>query len=198
MASEQGKAIASLVRRYVGCSLKNRTDELAQLVARGVDDPKQVVLIKTNCGMFALGILAKIGVQHPLLANTYKSGMAIAWLLQIANDKGALRTLKDGVPTEGALLHYGTPGKNNDHVEFLLADPSPTFQAEHAGGGRADNLVDIGTSDIRTSMGRPLLHWVDPSKLFMWTSSGIGWPMQVLTCVVVAVLTVFAKMKGYV
>lgn len=196
MATEQGKAIASLVRRYLGCSLKNRMDELAQLVSRGVDDPKTTVRIKTNCGMFALGIWAKTGVDHPLLKSPYKSGMAIAWLLQIAKDKGALRTLKDGMPTDGSLMHYGTPGKNNDHVEFLLADPSPTFVAEHGGGGRADNLVDSGTSDIRTSMGRPMLHWVDPSKLFVYSSN--EWLPQMLAAVATAAITVFVRLKGWV
>lgn len=196
MATEQGKAIASLVRRYLGCSLSNRTDELAQLVSRGVDDPKTTVRIKTNCGMFALGIWHKMGVDHPLLNSPYKSGMAIAWLLRIAKDKGALRTLKDGIPTEGSLMHYGTPGKNNDHVEFLLADPSPTFTAEHGGGGRSDNLIDSGTSDIRTSMGRPMLHWVDPSKLFVYSSS--GWLRPLLAAVATAAMTVLVKAKGWI
>jgi hypothetical protein len=52
--ANSGDTFVELVRKYIGCSLLVRKDDLATLVCRGVDDPNQTVLIKTNCGMFSL------------------------------------------------------------------------------------------------------------------------------------------------
>lgn len=166
-----GQKLARIVRHYVGCSLSARADELGALVARGVDDPKLVVGIKTNCGTSALGVMAEAGVQHNLLDRKYVSGMAIAWVLQVGRDLGALVTPPvPGVfagkkPPVGALLHYGTPGKNNDHVEWLLSDIAPSGAADTAGGGRANNAITEARQVVAWNNGRPLLHWLDPDKL---------------------------------
>lgn len=157
---------AMLVRKYEGCSLKNRKDELGCLVCRGVDDPTQAVLIKTNCGMFSLGIMYEAGVQHDLLRHKYVSGMAIAWVRTIGKDLKALqRYSKTNAPKPGALLHYYTPGKNDNHVEWLLSDIDAQGCAEHGGGGRTDNAITLGTSNVLWSYGRPLQEWWDPDML---------------------------------
>jgi hypothetical protein len=165
-----GQKLARIVRQYVGCSLSNRADELGRLVARGVDDPKQVVGIKTNCAISALGVMAEAGVKHPLLTRKYVSGMAIAWVLQIGRDLGALVTIPSPLPFTvepplGALLHYGKPGTNNDHVEWLLSEVAPSGAADTAGGGRANNAITSGRYVITRNNGRPLLHYIDPNKL---------------------------------
>jgi hypothetical protein len=166
-----GQKLARIVRHYVGCSLSARADELGALVARGVDDPEDVVVIKTNCGTSALGVMAEAGVNHALLDRKYVSGAAIGWVLQIARELGALVTLPTpGVigarkPPPGALLHYATPGKNNDHVEWLLSEIAPSGAADTAGGGRANNAITAVRQVIAWNNGRPLLHWVDPDKL---------------------------------
>jgi hypothetical protein len=165
-----GQKLVRIVRKYVGCSLLNRADELGTLVARGVDDPKKVVGIKTNCGMFALGVMAEAGVQHALLDRPYVVGMAIGWVLQIARERGALVTMPAQLPFTveppvGALLHYGKPGTNNDHVEWLLSEVAPSGAADTAGGGRPNNAITAGRYVITRNAGRPLLHWVDPTKL---------------------------------
>jgi hypothetical protein len=162
--------IVEFVKSYVGDSLLHNKEDLALLVSRQVDDPNQVVQIKTNCGMFALGVWCAVGVQHPLLHTKYKSGMAIAWVRQIAIAKKALRTYpKDGPPVAGALLHYYTPGTNNNHVEFLLENPNDKHVALHGGGGRENNAITSGTSDITWSyqQSRKLQEWVDPVALLV-------------------------------
>jgi hypothetical protein len=161
--------IIELVNSYVGDSLVNKKEDLALLVARQVDDPNQIVQIKTNCGLFALGIWYAVGVQHDLLKIKYISGQAIAWVRKIALAKGALRSYpKDGPPVAGALMHYYTPGTNNNHVEFLLENPNKHI-ALHAGGGRDKNEIGSGTSDITWSAqpSRRLQEWVDPAALLV-------------------------------
>lgn len=154
-----GEFIASIVRHYEGASLSNRRDELGALVGRGVDDPNAVVGIKTNCAMFALGVLKAAGVQHPLLNKPYVNGMAFAWVVQIGNDTGAWRTPDQGSPPEGAAMWYRTGG-NDDHIEFMLTPPD-----EHGGGGRSNNAITIERGDISRSVGRPLYKWLDPNAV---------------------------------
>lgn len=159
--------IVDTVRSYVGCSLKSRRDELAELICFPGDDAEIDVQIKTNCAMFALGVWRKCGVQHELLDGRYHIGMAMAWVLQIAHSKDALIVASkdlDMVPP-GALMHYATHGYNNDHVEFCLSEPNSLRQIEHAGGGRSDNLIGTGIGPWSWNYGRPLQHWVDPDRL---------------------------------
>jgi hypothetical protein len=163
-----GEWIAQLVAKYVGCSLDERRDELARLVARGVDHEDSIVKVKTNCGMFALGIWHAAGVRHALLDTPYKNEMAISWLVTIAHDLGAVRyPRRDGPPCHGALMHYWLRDGNltkSHHVEFCLETPGPVdWVAEHAGGGRPNNLIGLGRGDVRWNAGRPLQCWYDPN-----------------------------------
>jgi hypothetical protein len=169
-----GAKIARLVRKYEGCSSSTRRAELGALVARGVDRPESVVDIRTNCGMFALGIFAAAGVEHPLLDRPYVSGMAISWLRQIGLQRKALQRytgVTGPAPKVGSLLRYVSPtptgGKppNNDHVEFLLGPISMQGTALHGGGGRAGNAITVGTGPVLWSAGRPLVEFWDPDLL---------------------------------
>lgn len=173
-----GQKIVRIVRSYVGCSLSNRADELGALVGRGVDDPKRAVTVKTNCGMFALGVYAQAGVDSKVLDRPYLSANglapganAIAWLLELARERAALVTLLQPAdiqrkPPPGALLHYATQGKNDDHVEWLLSEVSPGGGAEMGGGGRANNAITSGLGAfVCRNNGRPLRHWIDPNRL---------------------------------
>jgi hypothetical protein len=160
--------LARIVRFYVGGSLSNRRDELGALVARGVDDPTAVVSIKTNCATFSLGVLAAAfgsvdaaRQAHGLLATPYQNGMAFVWLMEIATAWGAwVKAAPGQIVPVGACMHYGTPGLNNDHAEWMLVEPDT-----HGGGGRTDNAVTLGQSDPHTNLGRPLLQWIDPEKV---------------------------------
>lgn len=162
--------IVEFVKSYIGDSLLKNREDLALLLARQVDDPNQIVQVKTNCGTFTLGVWWAVGVQHPLLSSKYKNGMAISWVRQIAIDKKALRKYpQDGNPIAGALLHYYTPGLNNNHVETLLENPNDKMISLHAGGGRNNNEIGSGTSDITWSyqQTRHLQEWVDPVALLV-------------------------------
>ena len=160
--------IIEIVKSYIGDSLVNNKDDLAELIARGVDDPNKVVQIKTNCGLFCLGVWCLVGVQHDLLKTKYVSGQAIAWVRKIAIDKKALRIYpKDGPPIAGAALHYYTPNKNDNHIELLLSDPDENMNAEHGGGGRTNNAITSSTSDIKTNYYRKLQEWIDPIALLV-------------------------------
>jgi len=167
--SANGERIADIVRSYVGCSLDDRRAELGELIARGVDDAERVVQWKTNCGTFALGIWHAAGVQHALLETPYKVEKAIAWVLSVAHALGAVRYPKrDGPPSAGALMHYWLrdgKGTKSHHVEFCLEYPGVVWIADHAGGGRPENLIGLGHCDIRWNAGRPLQCWYDPDEL---------------------------------
>lgn len=163
-----GEKISRLVNEYIGCSLLHEKDKLADLIARGVDDPNQVVTIQTNCGMFALAIMQIAGAKDPILNNKYVTGMAIAWVRQIGINLKALNkyTGKNGPqPKRGDLLHYFDNGKNNNHVEWLLSDPDENGIAEHGGGGRANNAITKSTSSILTNYYRPLQEFISCDKL---------------------------------
>jgi len=164
-----GDKIIRLVKSYDGISLKHDRDRLGKLVARGVDQPEDVVTVHTNCGMFALGIWAEAGVASPVLDRKYVNGAAISWCVQIGIDLGALVKYTDGglKPKRGALLHYKTPGENDDHVEFLLSDIDAHWNAMHGGGGRADNAITVTKAPgvVLWNNGRKLLQFWDPDKL---------------------------------
>jgi hypothetical protein len=169
--------IITLAQTYLGDSLLKNKEDLGLLVARQVDDPAVVVQIKTNCAMFALGIMWACHVVHPLLETKYKSGMAVAWVRKIAMDKKALRQYpKDGPPVLGAFMHYysGDGSKNDSHIELCLEDPQLVVQtgemvAHHMGGGRADNAVAMGIGDVRWSysVSRRMREWIDPVALLV-------------------------------
>lgn len=162
-----GDKLASVIKKYVGCSLKNRRAELGKLVSRGVDDPEAVVTIATNCATTALGVMAEAGVKHPLLTKKYVNGMAIAWVRQIGMDLKALVKYTGPTgpqPKVGSLLRFNTAGTNNDHVEWLLS-PIVNGQADHAGGGRADNAITLEHGNVLSSYNRPLVEFWDPDKL---------------------------------
>lgn len=179
-----GQKLARIVRSYAGCSLSVRAAELGTLVGRGIDDPARAITIKTNCGMFALGVMAQAGVASAILDRPYLSGTglalganAIAWLRELGTKLGALvklpvpgvlNSLGEGHrPVLGALLRYNTAGKNDDHVEWLLSDPDLIGHAEHGGGGRTDNAITVSKAPdlITWNYGRPLVEYWDPSKL---------------------------------
>lgn len=164
-----GEKLARIVRSYAGCSLDHRVAELGKLVARGVDEPGRVVRVKTNCGMFSLGVMAEAGVDDPLLDTPYVNGEAIAWLRRIGFNRKALVSYtgaRGPQPRLGALLRYNTAGKNDDHVEWLLSEVDAVGQAVHGGGGRTNNAITIAAkSIIAWNYGRPLVEFWDPDLL---------------------------------
>jgi hypothetical protein len=154
------------VQKYVGCSYDNRRGELQRLIARGVDNPKTCIIRTTStCGLFALGIMKEIEVPHQLLSKSYQTGAAIAWVRKIGADRGARRLPGEGTPTAGALMHYYTPGKNDNHVEWLMSDVDSSGMADHAGGGRSNCEVGAARSNIFSNYFRPLQEWYDINAL---------------------------------
>jgi len=157
-----------------GASLHARRDELTGLVARGVDEPEwanQVVTWRTNCATSALGFLAAVcgdvgsaRACHRLLAERSVNGMSMAWLMQIGYDLHAWIPAEQWTPRAGDLLHYGTPGRNDDHVEWCLSEPV-ALVADHGGGGRADNAITVEHGPIVSPLGRPLRAYLNLDAL---------------------------------
>lgn len=168
VGTSSGDKLATVIKKYVGCSLSVRRDELGKLVARGVDKPEDVVTISTNCATTALGVMKEAGVKHPILDRKYVSGAAIMWVRQIGTDLHALVKYtgpKGPQPKVGSLLRFNTAGTNNDHVEWLLSPIAADGTADHAGGGRANNAVTFEHGNVVSSYGRPLVEFWDPDML---------------------------------
>jgi hypothetical protein len=123
--------------------------------------------VSTNCGTFALGILWRLGIRHPLLLSPYQVGQAPAWLLRIGRDLGILRPYSSPAELVPGLLlfyqkmlFYQTPPAN-EHFEFLLSVPDAKGIAEHAGGGRSRNAIAATVGPVLASSGRPLRYVLD-------------------------------------
>ena len=85
---------------------------------------------------------------------------AVAWLFTIGRDLKISAKYAGQPLAPGQLLHYATPGRNNDHFEWLLSTPV-NGSARHAGGGRARNAITEGGGTILWSSGRPLRYVFD-------------------------------------
>ena len=170
-----GEHIARIVRGVAGCSLDHDADKLEALflLQEGAARAKLVSTFRTNCGTSMRAIMCLGGCDHPLARCEYKVGMAVAWVLTIAREKGALLPAsrwREAGPGWG--MHYatpvpaGTPPRNDDHVEWCLERSNNEGIALHGGGGRARNAITLaGPNDIRWSSGRPLRNLIDPVAL---------------------------------
>jgi hypothetical protein len=164
--------VVKWVRSFVGLSaVHDPNGELARLVDfPGGAPPEQEVLIKTNCAMFACGILRQLGCKHPLLHHEYVNGMALTWVLEIGRETGSLYLPHAGPgPQVGDILHWATapkPGvkpRNDDHVAFIVAGPFERRMIQRAGGGAANNEITESTdlADYSLDHWRPLRHYVN-------------------------------------
>jgi hypothetical protein len=168
--------IVQSVRGFVGLSIHHDPNgELARLVDfPGGAPPEQEVQIKTNCAMFACGMLRWLGCTHPLLQHEYVNGMAMTWLIEIARDMNALHLPGDRTrPLRGDICHWATPPapgqkpRNDDHVAFLVTNPNEARMVLRAGGGATDNLITETTfpENYTVDHWRPLRHWIDVVKV---------------------------------
>lgn len=175
---EPRERICAIVRHYAGCSLSNRRDELAALEGRDFPDTEapdvdpdyggMVVQLRTNCATFALGVLgaaclswAEAAEVHPLLVTPSQIGTAVSWIRTIGFNRGVLKQyVSRSQLRAGVVVRYWSGG-NNDHIETLLSDVDIDGTAEHGGGGRANNEITVGRSNILTSYGRPIVEVLD-------------------------------------
>lgn len=166
--TEQGMRLVSLVRKFDNCDLDHNGDELRAFISRGIDNPDTLLNAHiSTCGLFALAVWHALEIPHPLLSEPYVPGMAIAWLVQIAHDLGAVRFPRGHAPPGvGALMHYHSRRpSNDDHVEFCLGPVDSHYFADHGGGGRAKCGVDVSNSNVYWNLGRPLQAWYDLEAL---------------------------------
>ena len=164
-----GAHVARIVRALDGLSLVSHADKLAELF--GVNEPSEARArlasqIRTNCATIMRCVWALAGCTDVLIVEPYQSGLAVAWDLQAARELGALRPASEWESLgPGWGLHYASVGQNNDHVEFCLTSPDGFGNAEHGGGGRAQNAITIERGYVRWSLGRPLVHIIDPDRM---------------------------------
>jgi hypothetical protein len=156
-----GEQICRMVRFLNGASLVHEQDKLCDLFLcnEPASRAKLIAGMKTNCATTMREFLCLAGCDHPLVICEYVVGMAMAWVLQAARELDALEPASAWKlirPGDG--MWYGTPGHNDDHVEWCLETPNQsTGHAVHGGGGRSQNLISVEpASDIRWSRGRPL------------------------------------------
>ena len=169
---EPGQRIIDEVARWIGTSLDNRGQELREFIARGIDDPAQILDAHvSDCALFALAVWHSVGIDHPLCNARYENGKAMQWIEEITRDRRAIRyPNRHGTPKPGSVLHYYSHRPSlDDHVEFLMSEVTGNSErgwlAAHAGGGRKNCAIGTGTGDIRWNVGRPLQCWYDPTAL---------------------------------
>lgn len=171
-----GEHVARIVRALDGISLHSHADHLAELFWANEETEARASLVsswKTNCGTSMRCVYALAGSDLDLILCPYVVGRAVSWVLQAAMTAKALlpgthwRSLGPGWG-----MHYGTPGLNNDHVEFCLSVPDAVGIADHGGGGRPDNAITVGRGSILSSSGRPLLSIIDPARMVQAEATG--------------------------
>jgi hypothetical protein len=179
-----GEYIARVAKHYSGDSLHVNRAELAQLLSRSsADDPDKAVALATNCATWACSVLfaclAEDAAQERAVlgasffqANGQSKGDSMGRLVY-----GLARAYKKNygtVPPDGAVLHWKTPGVNNDHAGIVdesddagvIAAHSnhPDIETTEAGG--SDNSVNTGThTPPYLSWGRALEGWLEPDLL---------------------------------
>lgn len=186
MMTNRQEHAANIIRTMCGCSLKEHEQDYRIFMSRGLIDDTYAIINEriSTCGLFGLAVWFALEVPHPLITTRYVTGKAITWICEIAQELGAVRYPKrDGPPTIGALMHYWSPGRNDNHVEFCLseADVSPDghWFAQHAGGGRALGAIGFGQGNIRWDSGQPLQEWYDLEALFVNESTKLVEPHHV-------------------
>ncbi len=165
-----GDHCARIVRAVAGCSLDHLPDKLADiylLQEPDRDTAVEVSRLATNCGTSMRAVYALAGCTHTLITRPYRIRKAVAWVLGAATELGALLPASSWRKCgPGWGLWYGTPGKNDDHVEWCLSDVDAQGVALHGGGGRARNAITIGgPRTIMWSTGRPLRGVIDPGAM---------------------------------
>lgn len=178
-----GEHIARTILAFEGCSvINNRTKLNALFLTNETSEQSaaQVALIQTNCGTSARCILALVGCQNKWITQPYQSGMAIVWLMQAGYDCNAIVDCRQDPNAwkqldTGWMIHYQSPGSNNDHIEWVLTKPDPlTGIADHIGGGRASNKIGPKeTGDVRHSLGRPIAQIFRPESWKLTTLPSI-------------------------
>jgi len=174
-----GDHIARIVRAMVGVSFdrdRQRLEELFLANEPTMAEAKATALRETNCATTMRAIYALAGCDHPLVTCPYppNSHAVMSWIFIAVREKRALFAAQSWRSAgAGWGLHYATPGKNDDHVEWLLEKPSEDGTARHAGGGKQRNAILAGGPDnIRWSLGRPLVYVIDP-EMMLAKSNGV-------------------------
>ena len=164
-----GQHIVRLVQGCAGISLKHEPERLADLFLCNETEQRAALIseFKTNCATIVREFYCLAGCDHEFVICPYVVEMAMTWVLTAAADRKALRehpSAFDAGP--GWVLWYGTPGKNDDHLEVCLEVPDPeSAVAWHGGGGRTDNAITLQFTSILTSRGRPLRGMIDPEAM---------------------------------
>jgi hypothetical protein len=152
--------ICQSVWDWNGASYSERREDLQSFLGIALDGKC------STCGLFVLACWRAAHVRHELLSRPYEQGKAMAWVQQIADDFGAIRS-RQTIPVPGAVLaYYSRRPSVDDHFEICLEVPYLSdWTALHGGGGRENCGVSIISNGIRWNAGRPLQYWIDPNSL---------------------------------
>lgn len=166
-----GQYAARVVRGFNGANPK-KSGILYEVCARVEDRPAVEMYRTTNCATWSRWILALLGCTHARCywpderIRAFDPAGPVSWLLAIGFDLGAVVTIRDAAHARevigaGWLVHYATPGHNDDHMEWCVNDND----LEHCGAGRDGNYVTCGSSDVAFSRGRPARHAFNPERM---------------------------------
>jgi len=134
-AALDGLGVASDRERYLDLIAPGETPQRAADMAA-----------MSGCALVAAGVLRACGVEHPSLAAPYRVGDAVARLVRIARERGALHG-PERVPEPGDLVIVGggADGGGPEHVWIALSSPEDDV-IDGIDGGQRDGS---GRQEIR-------------------------------------------------
>lgn len=143
----------------------------------------RVVQPWSSCALLVRAMWRECGCAHPILLRPYRSGRAMADLVEIARDAGALRDPRDpGQPAAGDAVIVGDATHLHAYLVTAVRDHAPGYRVDSIDGGQRGgtaiaartrswpgwsrewvDVVDAGAG--APGLARPVYRWVDAGAL---------------------------------
>jgi len=143
LAARQGGSVSAraaraqlleLARSLDGVGMTTHPERYLELVGGGETRGRAVELAQcSGCALVVRGMWRSLGLTHPILRTPYRTGRAVADLVEIALDSGALVEARDELPTIylGDVVIVGGPGYGGpEHVWTVLDETAQDYPSE--------------------------------------------------------------------
>jgi len=132
-----------LITPYHGVGVSTDKDRYFELIAAGEDPPLQEEMGKlSGCALSVRGFWRLFGLRDPRIIGRYKPGMAVNWLVQIAQERHGWYTPGDGkLPNPGDMVLVGgdkTRDGGVEHVYTVLEISCDPVIIQSIDGGQVD------------------------------------------------------------